>query len=535
MVTIRFEGDEYRLEGEESMLDALVRGGANLPFSCRKGSCQICMMQRVSGDPGPEATKGLREGLVEHGMFLPCRSHPERDVEVARPDLGQLSVRALLSEKTWLSESIAALSFEPETAVEWRPGQFINLRRSDGTVRSYSIASIAEEDYFLTLHVKRIDGGTMSNWLLDELEVGEIVELQGPVGRCYYEPDDPERNLLMLATGTGLSPILAVCRDALRQGHRGRIVLYHGSRHADGLYLREQLEQLAAEHGNFSHQAFLTGEDGGPGVQRGRIVPRAFEDLGDLEGWMVYLAGVPAMVYEGRTHAVGAGVKRSDIRADPFEYAHGYTPDDAAQIAAMKPDPELWAALGHGDLLREILTDFYTAAYEDRRLSPFFAHVTKDRAIGQQYAFLSDMFSGERKFFGLRPFNAHHWMVISDELFDYREALIEGFMRKHGVEEPMIRRWAAIHEAFRPAIVKGSARGQVIDGKERDLAPPEDIVVECATLCDGCHEEMDAGVTGRFVPQTGQLFCSRCAGRTTSPARSSPRASSDAGLGASAP
>jgi truncated hemoglobin YjbI len=306
--------------------------------------------------------------------------------------------------------------------------------------------------------------------------------------------------------------LLGVCRDALRRGHTGRIVLFHGSRDVDGLYKREELAALAAEHDNLEVHASLTGRADEPGTLRGRILDHAFADGVDRQGWMVYLCGIPEMVYDGRVRAVLAGVDRADIRADPFEYARPYNPDDATKMAHLAPEPELWAALAEGPGLRRILTSFYDQAYEDSRLAPFFHRTTKDRAIGQQYAFLADLLSGSKNYFGLRPFNAHHWMVISDELFDYREAMIEACMRRHGLPEHLLRRWAALHERFRRDIVKASARGMIIDGKEQPIEPPQVLEVEVATVCDGCLSEIGLGQRARFVHQTGQLFCLDCDG-----------------------
>jgi hypothetical protein len=101
-------------------------------------------------------------------------------------------------------------------------------------------------------------------------------------------------------------------------------------------------------------------------------------------------------------------------------------------------------------------------------------------------------------------------MIISDELFDYREAMMETAMREQGLSETMIRRWGAIHELFRRAIVKSSARGLVVDGEERAPKDPEDVVVEFATMCDGCHSEMPVGTKGRFHPEDGRVYCAAC-------------------------
>ncbi len=510
---VRFEGSLYALSPAESVLDALIRGGAKVDFSCRRGTCQTCMLQVVSGAADPASVKSMRPALVDAGMFLPCCSRPTGDLELERPDLSKLAINLQLAEKQWLSPLVCRLSFEPETQLSWRAGQFINLRRDDGVIRSYSIASIQEQDYFLTIHVKRIPGGEMSEWLCDELQLGEVIEGRGPAGKCFYEPEKPDKNLLLLATGSGLAPLYGVCRDALLHDHTGHIFLYHTSKTQDGLYLRDALTALAEANPHFHYTASLSHQLQVPnGVDRGRIIDVAFGHHAELQDWLVYLCGVPEMVHQGRHRAVLAGVDRADIRADPFDYAHRYMPDDSAKIAATEPELELWRALDEGPKLTRILRDFYDIAYADARLAPFFHSVTKQRAIEQQHAFLADLFTGKRTYFGLRPFNAHHWMVITDELFDYREALLMEVARSHGLSEAMLRRWTAMHEIFRREIVKGSARGMVVDGEEQALKPPERVVVECASMCDGCEDELPAGADARFHPRGGKLFCMRCAG-----------------------
>ena len=507
MPKVRYAGADYPLAEGESVLDALLRGGANVPFSCRKGTCHVCMMQRVDGDPGPEATTRLRPELVDAGMCLPCCAHPRADVELQAPQLETVFVEAMLSEKRWLSPEVCALSFE--TTLTWSPGQFVNVRKEEGVVRSYSIASVQEEDYFLTVHVQRVQGGQVSSWLLDELEPGQTVWMRGPVGTCTYDVPSPDRDILLLGTGSGLAPLVGVVRDALRQGHRGRLVLHHGARTREGLYLHDTLLTMAQEHANFEYRPCLSRAPEA-GIAQGRVVQHAFPSGEDRSGWSVYLCGLPDMVDDARIAAVAAGVDRSDIRADPFAFAHAPPPRDKGVLDQLPGMPALWAALDEGPKLSAILQSFYDRVYEDARLSPFFHKVTKRRAVEQQYAFLADLFRGERKYFGLKPFNAHHWMVISDELFDYREALLVECMRAHDLPEAAIREWSAMHERFRRDIVKSSARGLVLDGVEQPLQPAEAVTVEFAGVCDGCAEEMQVGDPATYVHRTGKLYCASC-------------------------
>ena len=510
MNRVEYDGAIYEVQEHESVLDALLRGGADITFSCRKGSCQSCMMRATDGEPGENAQENIREELVDSGHFLPCISHPDDDLVVEPADRSELFFEAIVSQKDELSPSVTRLRLEPARDLGWTPGQYINLRRDDGLIRSYSIASISEVDYFLDIHVRRYDDGQMSSWIHDELEAGEFVEVQGPLGNCTYREEFDGRPLLMVATGTGIAPLYGVARDALRKGHSGPISVYHGERHRPELYLHDELRELDADHENFSYLPCLSGEEVPDEIFAGRVTDRVFEDHPDASGHVLYLCGNPDMVYDARYHAILAGVDRGDIIADPFESDYKYMPDDNAKLEAIEPDPELWEALDEGTGLREILEDFYDRTYDDPRLSPFFHNVTKKRAISKQYAFLSEVFSGEDNYFGLHPFNAHHWMIISDDLFDYRENLFEECVRRWGLEDHLVRRWMAFQELFRREIVKSEARGIIKDGEEHLKEGFSDEEVQVGTVCDGCGGGVPAGSSGRMHKRTGKFFCEEC-------------------------
>ncbi len=197
----------------------------------------------------------------------------------------------------------------------YRAGQFINLRRDDGMVRSYSLASVPALDDLLELHVKRLPRGVMSNWLFDRLEAGIGLDIQGPNGACFYGPGRPETPLLLIGNGSGLAPLIGIARDALASGHEGEIRLYHGTRHRQGLYLHETLLAMAEDHANFIYTPCVSGENG----QSGRAENVAFADNPQLDGHRVYLCGYPPMVKAAKKQAYLMGAELADIYADPFE------------------------------------------------------------------------------------------------------------------------------------------------------------------------------------------------------------------------
>lgn len=73
--------------GEKSVLDCLNANGVSIPFSCRSGLCQTCMMQAISGNIPEKAKTWLNDTLAEKNYFLPCVCYPQEDIEVTLPDV----------------------------------------------------------------------------------------------------------------------------------------------------------------------------------------------------------------------------------------------------------------------------------------------------------------------------------------------------------------------------------------------------------------------------------------------------------------
>lgn len=504
--SITFEGKTYKLSEGQTALDAMLRGGANIVFSCRRGTCRSCMLEAVSGDPGEASQARLPQELRDLGFFLPCvASHPE-NVEAVLPDLSKWVTPATLISRTELADGVYKIQLEPERNIEWRAGQFISIRNPNGDVRSYSLASI-EEDYFVEFHVRHYPDGKISDWLINDLNIGDTVEFNGPTGTCYYSRDVEDKPLVLVGTGTGGGMLLGIARDALTKGHSTPIQFYHGAGAENGLYLRDELAALSSKYPNFSATSVASQE---AGKQRALNVMLA--DNSELAQAAVFICGNPNMVESARIGAVRNGASIDNIFADPFESDEPYQPRDKTKISNFEPDLEMWHALDDGKMVTEILTEFYNLVFEDTRLAPFFHKVTKQRLIEKQYSFTRDLLQGSRDYFGEVPFNSHHWMVVSDELFDYREHLFFDVVANYNLPEKFIRRWAALNELFRREIVKTQIRGQIMDGVEHFREKFIDEVIEVETLCDGCFNEMKVGDMGRLHARTGELFCKSCQG-----------------------
>jgi NAD(P)H-flavin reductase/ferredoxin len=312
-----FQGSSYEVDGE-SVLDCLTARGHAVPNSCRVGVCQSCLMRAVRGTVPEKAQTGLTPTMTARGLFLACQCFPTEDLEVALADDVIQRIEAKVSAIERLNDEIRAVRLRLSSPFEYRAGQFLRLFKDARTSRNYSLASVPSLDDDLMLHVRRFSGGLVSGWIFEHLEPGDIVTISEPFGDCFYVPGRPDQDILLLGTGCGLAPLYGITRDALNSGHRGRIHLYHGSGDASGLYLVEQLRQIAATHPNFRYRPCVSGGPSADGHWSGTPLDLALKDNPDLTGWRVYLCGNPQMVSAARMESFLAGAASSEIFADPF-------------------------------------------------------------------------------------------------------------------------------------------------------------------------------------------------------------------------
>jgi len=320
MPTIRFEGQDYFCASDETVLESLERHGVMLPSSCKSGACQTCLTRAVKGKPPADSQQGLKDTLAAQNYFLACICKPEEDLEIGLASVSPKYSATLIS-KDQMNESIVRLRFEIPDGFTYRAGQFINvIRPSDELTRSYSLASIPS-DPFLELHIKRVPEGRMSTWLCDDVEAGDELSFFGPSGDCFYLPDDPERTLLLVGAGTGLAPLHGILRDALEQGHRGDIHLFHASLATAGLYLIDELRELSEQFSQFSYTPCVLHGDSPEGGKQGNVVDIPGQALGSFTGYRVYLCGDPQIVNALKQKAFLAGASMQDIHSDPFVFS----------------------------------------------------------------------------------------------------------------------------------------------------------------------------------------------------------------------
>lgn len=160
-----------------------------------------------------------------------------------------LRVSAVMEETADTKSLVFDVPSELATTFAYKPGQFLTLRLPVGdrhVRRCYSMSSTPATDDAPRVTIKRIERGLGSNWICDHVKVGDTIEVLPPSGsftpRAGFDGD-----FLLLAGGSGITPVFSILRSALHLGN-GRIVLLYMNRDERSVIFRKELMALAATY-----------------------------------------------------------------------------------------------------------------------------------------------------------------------------------------------------------------------------------------------------------------------------------------------
>ncbi|WP_052074101.1 ferredoxin--NADP reductase [Rhodococcoides fascians] len=160
-----------------------------------------------------------------------------------------LTVSALIHETAEACSIVFDVPPGLEEKLSYRPGQFLTLRvPSDETgsvARCYSLSSSPAADKQLKVTVKRTRGGYGSNWLCDNISEGSTVVSLTPSGT--FSPKSFDRNFLLFAAGSGITPVMSILKTALLTA-TGRVILVYANRDDKSVIFAEELKSLAAQY-----------------------------------------------------------------------------------------------------------------------------------------------------------------------------------------------------------------------------------------------------------------------------------------------
>ncbi len=230
--------------------------------------------------------------------------------------------QAALLRKIPLTHDVFQFDFSLEgQSIDFKAGQFFMLELNDEkgrATRSYSVSSAPSNKDFFSLCVKLLPDGRGSK-RLRELSEGEMASFMAPFGH-FFIPDagmvEGSKDIVLIATGTGLAPFMSILPDLFERHFSGQIQLYFGVRHEEDLFYVDELRAWEAEHPHFTaHISLSQAPEAWEGL-RGRVTDHL--QLLDAASSQVYICGNGDMVKSVKTMMDEKGIPKDSLHWEQF-------------------------------------------------------------------------------------------------------------------------------------------------------------------------------------------------------------------------
>lgn len=331
-VTIQPGDVEIEVQEGETVLEAGLRRGLNLPHSCRSGSCLACVATKTRGEVFYRHGPPLGLSAVDHeaGKILMCQAEVADALEIETALVSDADVAPLqrlpcrVEKLQKLSHDVMAMwvKLPPIGPLAFRAGQYLDFLMPDGDHRSFSIASAPHDADLLELHVRKVPNGAFSQFVFDELEPRHLLRMMGPLGN-FYVRGESMRPLMMIAGGTGFAPIQSMLLDLIKRKDQRPVQLYWGVRAMRDLYRDELLKKLVKQHPALTYVPVLS-EPASTDDRAGRtglVHAAALEDHSDFSQFDIYLSGPPPMIEAARDAFTPRGMRDERLYFDAFDYS----------------------------------------------------------------------------------------------------------------------------------------------------------------------------------------------------------------------
>lgn len=184
-------------------------------------------------------------------------------------------------------------------SISLKAGQFVSFEvpkegQPRPVTRPYSIASPPEQQDRILLVLNLVQGGPGSSYLFG-LREGDRTSFKGPAG-AFYLRDDETKDLLFVATGTGIAPIWSMILAQLQRQPDRPVTLFWGLRSQRDLYWQDELEALAAAHPHLTVVTTLSRPEPGWQGASGRVTALVEERISSVSNLAVYLCGGSGMI-----------------------------------------------------------------------------------------------------------------------------------------------------------------------------------------------------------------------------------------------
>lgn len=331
-VTIQNSGHQFQVRPSQTVLEAAIEAGINLPYGCRNGACGACKGKVISGKVMHDDYQGsaMTDAELAAGQALFCCARPLEDLVIECRELSGvngikpriLPVRVQKKEQLSGDVMVLFLQLPASERLQFVAGQYLEFILKDGKRRAFSIANAPHDDALIELHLRLVPGGQFTQYVFEEMPEKAILRIEAPLG-TFYLREESTKPIIFVAGGTGFAPIKGIIEHMIHHGMQREIVLYRGGRVQSDLYMDELSRRWAEFLPNLRYIPVLSEESADSGWQgrTGLVHEAVLADYPDLSEHQAYVCGAPGMVEIAHKTFVEQGLPADEFFSDAFTFA----------------------------------------------------------------------------------------------------------------------------------------------------------------------------------------------------------------------
>ncbi|MCL9780606.1 hybrid-cluster NAD(P)-dependent oxidoreductase [Vibrio sp. S4M6] len=261
----------------------------------------------------------LNEGMIRAGDKVEVLEYKDKEVYQDNAPQQQLLTCVEVEE---IARNFVTFWLEPQHshATPYRPGQHLPIEiNMNGKVisRRYTLSSSPSRPGRLAISVKRVDGGEVSNWLIDNFKVGDTLDAEKPDG-TFHLGEHHDQPLLLLSAGSGVTPMLSMLRYLSDHDQLHDVIFYHQCSSVEDIPYKTELDELERRYAGLKVMIALTQSAPSWYGLKGRLSLTHIKQIADLEKRQVFVCGPDGFMKKAKNLMLKKGLPEDSYHQEVF-------------------------------------------------------------------------------------------------------------------------------------------------------------------------------------------------------------------------
>ncbi len=260
------------------------------------------------------------EGVIHQGDTIEILEVKDKEYY---PDNRPTQLLMTCVEREEIARDFVTFWLEPKLGElpVYQPGQHLPISiEIDGEIigRRYTLSSSPSRPGRFAISVKRIDGGRVSNWLVDNLGIGDSLTCEQPSGSFHLVEKHKSQPLLLLSAGSGVTPMLSMLRYLSDHDQVEDVVFYHQCSSVEDIPCQAELDELRSKHQGLTVLISLSKAPIDWFGLKGRLTLAHLKQVKDAQQRQVFVCGPDGFMQKAKNLLLKTGLPEANYHQEAF-------------------------------------------------------------------------------------------------------------------------------------------------------------------------------------------------------------------------